>query len=298
MSNKNIPKIFTLALSGICLGISVNGTKVQAASLTPDQIINTWKQGPEVNYGLLSDQKNPNWAVDNTKLKVPYEAITNFPKRIGQSSEKDTERYASLISDLVLTGDSIFSGSFMAPNDNDIIGLLWGYQDKDNHYRLSWGSGRVNRGTLGTGPYERPDLPSGQSYPNEIGSAGLTITAIVNGQKNFLYSDFKLRWERNQIYDFSINRSQNDLIISIKTSLGTIFSNVFTDNNFLSGKVGFNTAGVEVLYGKINLTNLTTDKIASSTAIPEPVTLIGTLTAIGFGTFFKQKKCSNLKSKK
>ncbi|MGK7932295.1 MAG: PEP-CTERM sorting domain-containing protein [Microcystaceae cyanobacterium] len=291
-----------IQLTLLVITLEMLGGKQQAfaSTLTPDTIINTWTVDSEVVYGLTQFGNRPNsssdiWGVDNSQEKAPFEAITNHKIRIGRSSDSDTEQYGSLVSDFDLLGDFTFSGSFFMPNDNDIVGLLFGYQDRDNHYRLSWGSSRAKRGFypdgnhLPQGPYERFDLSAPEVGVDEIGSGGMILLKEENGTSTFFENtfDYNLRWQTDVLYDFSIRRISDDLFIDIAEGENSVFSTMITDTTFMSGKVGFNTAGVEVFYGNIIAQENNTQILP--TTVPEPLTILGSVSALAFGTFFKRK---------
>ncbi|MDJ0845099.1 PEP-CTERM sorting domain-containing protein [Crocosphaera sp.] len=292
-----------LTLLVITLGVLGGRQQAFASTLTPETILDTWTQNPEVVNGLASWGTKPDlspdiWGVD-TSDKIPFESVTNHKRRIGRSSDADTDQYGSLISDFDLLGNFTFSGSFFMPNDNDIVGLLFGYQDSDNHYRLSWGSNKVARGfdeqgkqLRPHGPYERFDLSSEQAGVDEIGSGGMVIAKEENGITSFYENtfDFDLRWQTDVWYDFSVSRIDESLLIDITESMNSVFSTTITDTTFMSGKVGFNTAGVEVFYG--NIVAQENNPQIGTTAVPEPLTILGAGFAIGFGTFFKRKVAS------
>jgi hypothetical protein len=303
-------KQFSIAFASTMIGFFSLSKVATAVSLTPNTIANTWSPLSEVKYNIdpstgcrliycYVDQ----WAADNTRTKVPYDILTNMPRRIGQSSSQDTERYGAIVSDFSSTGDFNFSGSLFMPNDSDVAGLLWGFQDRDNHYRLSWdASGRVKRPGLTDGPYERPDLLAG-SNPGQPGSRGLSIIKEVNGVSTFLATNILLPWQKSVSYDYSISRTGDNLFVSLLRGQQTLFSTVLADTTFMSGKVGFNTAGVEVFYGNTQFSNILPpvaseipqggNEINVSTAaatVPEPSLLLGLLGfSMGLGTGFKQK---------
>jgi len=298
MSISIVMKKLSIAAAGAVLGIMGAGSSAEAAFLDPVDIVNNWSQLPEPNYSLnrsiLSSKQGITWAVDDTLVDVPYTAVTNLPERIGSSSSRDTagdsEEYGSLVSDFTSSGNFTFSGSLFMPNDNDIAGLLWGYQDADNHYRLSWGSPRVKRGqfpdgSYDTGPYERPDLVVDPNNNNEPGYKGLTIVKEVDGVSNILSSNTSLSWQRSIHYNYSVSRIGNDLSINLIQGEETLFSTIITDTSFMSGRIGFNTAGVEVFYGNTQFS----DSSLNTKPVPEPITLLGSGLALGFGVLFKKE---------
>ncbi len=302
MSFSNTLKQVSIAISSTLLGCIGLSEAAGAFSLTPNTIVNTWSKLPEVKYNCpVTYCSDFNWAADNTRSKVPYDVLTNFPQRIGQSSSRDTERYGAIVSDFSSTGNFNFTGSLFMPNDNDIVGLLWGYQDPNNHYRFSWGSGRVKRPGLTDGPYERPDLLAGPNT-GQPGSRGLSIVKEVNGVSTFLATNIPLQWQRSTQYDYRVNRAGNNLLVSILQGQQTLFSTTIADTTFMSGKIGFNTAGVETFYGNTQFTGVTSlasntlgslalsSNVAAAAPVPEPGILLGLFgLSLVLGKRFKPK---------
>jgi hypothetical protein len=308
MSNFSPLKQFSIAIASAVFGFLGVSEAATAVSLTPDTIANTWSPLSEVKYNIDPSTGCraiycyvDRWAADNTQLKVPYNVLTNMPRRIGQSSAQDTDRYGAIVSDFTSTGDFNFSGSLFMPNDSDVAGLLWGFQDRDNHYRLSWDtSGRVKRVGLTDGPYERPDLLPGPN-PGQPGSKGLSIIKEVNGVSTFLATNILLPWQKSISYNYRVRRTGNNLLVSLLQGQQTLFSTTIADTTFMSGKVGFNTAGVEVFYGNTQFSGTTAsnaiaslavdDNVAATAAtVPEPGMLLGLFGLIlGLGTGFKQR---------
>lgn len=126
----------------------------------------------------------------------------NTPTRSSNSS-------GALISDFSLQGDFLFSGT-MTPkfggqgctsycDDNDIMGLVFGWQDEDNHYRLGWSQGGL------------ADI---------TGKKGLFLVREVDGSSSTIWKDQSLFWLEDNDYSFSIQRLGEELLISL-SGLGT-----------------------------------------------------------------------------
>jgi hypothetical protein len=300
MSLSRMLKQLSIAISSTAFALVGIGEAATAVSLTPNTIASNWSPLSEVKYNIdPSTGCRPiycyvdQWAADNTRLKVPYNVLTNMPRRIGQSSSQDTDRYGAIVSDFSLTDDFTFAGSLFMPNDSDVAGLLWGFQDRDNHYRLSWDtSGRVKRVGLTDGPYERPDLLAGPN-PGQPGSRGLSIVKEVNGVSTFLATNILLPWQKSVSYNYRVRRTGSNLLVSILQGQQTLFSTTIADTTFMSGKIGFNTAGVEVFYGNTRYTGtLGTAQLQSArtaATVPEPSTLLGLGLVMGLGKMFKKK---------
>lgn len=137
----------------------------------------------------------------------------------GNQAVQNTNSYGTIVSDFSFTGDFSFSG-VMTPttadfNDNDILGLVFGWQDASNHYRLGWEQGGYN------------DPASGAS--------GMFLVKEVAGTSTILFQT-EVFWQDDTDYNFEVGRSGND----ISFSLGGI-AQTFTDTTFMSGHVGFYT---------------------------------------------------------
>ena len=69
-------------------------------------------------------------------------------------------------------------------------------------------------------------------------------------------------------------------------------ANIFDVNFFMEGSTnadGYGIEGVEVLFLELYGNGQTTLYDTTVAAVPEPLTILGTATAIGFGAFFKRK---------
>ena len=108
----------------------------------------------------------------------------------------------------------------------------------------------------------------------------------------FIYDYFlhyeETYWQRNRLYDFSVNLIGNHFHVSIDQGDISIFDTIIGNSPFYSGHVGLRTVDQEVLYSNI----------AYHQAVPEPLTILGAGTAIGFGTTFKRKLAQTKKKDK
>lgn len=199
---------------------------------------------------------------------------------------KSANSSGALISDFSFTNDFIFSGEFMPTyasnsgcllaqdnscNDNDIMGLVFGWQDEFNHYRLGWNQGGI------------ADI---------TGREGLFFIKEENGVSNTLMHWENVFWQEDQNYNFNIERTGStlDLVLSgnMRNEEGTqnasqveeanaplSFQNIsysVNDNAFLSGKVGIYTESQTGVFSNLNADDKkTADKTA--TKIAEPTTL-------------------------
>jgi len=132
----------------------------------------------------------------------------------------------SLVSDVVLDADFSFSLNSIA-RDNDSFGMLWGYQDANNHYRFTWAQdwGESGSGTTNGG--------SGGIYD------GFKIIKETNGISSVLFSS-DLEYGRNYNYDFSVSGTSTGFDLSVKnlTTSTSIFNQSIADTTHRGGRVG------------------------------------------------------------
>ncbi|EGG98108.1 hypothetical protein imdm_630 [gamma proteobacterium IMCC2047] len=144
----------------------------------------------------------------------------------GNQAVQNNNSYGTIVSDFSFTGDFNFSGT-MTPttasfDDNDILGLVFGWQDPSNHYRLGWEQGGFN------------DIS---------GASGMFLVRELAGVSTILFQQ-EIFWADNVDYNFIVGRSGND----ISFSLGGV-SQSFTDTTFMSGNVGFYTESQTARFG-------------------------------------------------
>jgi len=145
-----------------------------------------------------------------------------------QRPEKKGNTSGSLVSDFVLFGDFLFNG-FVTPttvdyDDNDIIGLVFGWQDAQNHYRLGWSQ------------TQRPGTSDDRSFTDITGRTGLFLIREVNGLSDTLFNIADWYWQDDMRYAFEISRTDKLLNIFLG---GQSFSLV--DTMFANGRVGVYT---------------------------------------------------------
>ena len=115
--------------------VMTNATFAQAVPISSTEIVNNWSS---VNlYGAGGPD-----LVDWTAVG---DEVTNGP------SSNVTNTIGGIVSDFETLGDFSFSSDFRMPNNDNVVSFVFGYQDNNNHYRLSWGGGTqqdVNFGGL------------------------------------------------------------------------------------------------------------------------------------------------------
>lgn len=171
----------------------------------------------------------------------------------GNQAVQNSNSYGTIVSDFSFNGDFNFSGS-MTPttasfNDDDLFGLVFGWTDQSNHYRLGWEQG---------------------GYNDISGASGLYLVKEVAGVSSILFQQESF-WTDNQDYDFLVGRSGNDISFSVTGLIGGSTNTIqqsFTDTTFMSGNVGFWTASQTARFG-----GLASAPQAPSSSVPEPSTL-------------------------
>ena len=166
-------------------------------------------------YTATVDIDTSRWSPALTSNHPTSQPISPWTGLDGNNAAQDLNGHSALISDYTHNSDFIFSGvvtpTDIAWNDNDIIGIVFGWQDSENHYRLGW---------------EQDGL-------NDISSAsGLFLVREVAGNSTILYQSEQF-WQDNVDYNFNTYRSGD----TIGFSLDNIVQS-FVDSTFTSGKVG------------------------------------------------------------
>jgi hypothetical protein len=163
----------------------------------------------------------------------------------GNQAIQDTNSYGTLVSDFTTSGDFNFGG-FMTPttvsfNDDDILGLVFGWQDNQNHYRLGWEQGGFN---------------------DTSGASGMFLIQEIAGVSNILFQQ-EIFWDDNTQYNFLVGRTNNDISFTLNG-----VSQSFTDTSFMSGHVGFYTESQTARFGGL------TSAPKPPSSVPEPSTLV------------------------
>jgi hypothetical protein len=181
----------------------------------------------------------------------------------GNQAVQNNNSYGTIVSDFVTTGDFTFDGSMTpttaAGNDNDILGIVFGWQDQSNHYRLGWEQGGFN------------DIS---------GASGMFLVKEVAGTSTILFQQ-EIFWTDNVDYNFVVGRSGNDISFSLNG-----INQSFTDTAFMSGKVGFYTESQTARFGGL-ASDPTPPDTDAEVPVPAPLALIG-LGLLGFAVRYKR----------
>jgi len=161
-------------------------------------------------------------------------------------SDSATEAYhnsngnSALISNFTLDGNFNFSGFLQSLGDDDVMGLVFGWQDHLNHYRLGWENAQVNNG-----------------FNDISGASGMFLVREVAGTSTILFQQ-ETFWQPNTKHDFSVRRIGSDISFSLNG-----IEQSFNDTNFMSGHIGLYTESQSAKF----------DELAVTTSVPEPSTL-------------------------
>lgn len=173
-----------------------------------------------------------------------------------QTPKKNGNTSGSLVSDFELFGDFRFSGLFMPTtvdyDDNDIVGIVFGWQDEQNHYRLGWSQ------------TQRPNTDDDRSFTDITGRTGLFLIREVAGVSQSLFNISDLFWDDNVTYSFNIGRSEDDLDFDFG---GTVFS--ITDTTFYNGRVGVYTESQTAVFSGLRA-SIPTPPEGNVQVVPEP----------------------------
>lgn len=177
----------------------------------------------------------------------------------GTSAYRGGNDDASLVSDFTLSGDFSYSGTMQSVgNDDDNMGIVFGWSDYQNNYRMGWESRALNGGYGDQGsPVQR----------------GFWVVRESGGTKTVLANDSNLVYTRGTTYNFAVSRTGNDISYSLTLGTTTLASGTVADATFLSGKVGVYVESQDARFENL--------AAAETSAVPVPASL--PLLLAGFG---------------
>ena len=208
-----------------------------AYTLTASNVLSTW-----THYTSPMTTASANaWAVSGSS--VLYNSNTG----------------GTLASDFSITGNFIFKVRIASyDTDNDRYGLVFGFTDVNNNYRMSW----ENAG------YAEADSSRGLSLIREVGGTSVSLNNIV------------LYWGTNVAYDVTVYRSGDYIGMQVvRVSDSVVIRDIaVVDTTFMSGRVGLWNDSQPTIYSNIEL------------IIPEPGTFVLTGCVLFLVALFYSKK--------
>ncbi|MBZ0267899.1 hypothetical protein K8I85_07075 [bacterium] len=174
----------------------------------------------------------------------------------------------ALISDFPVPGEFEYSVRIEAidtPYDDDTVGLVFGYGDHRNHYRLGWEAGGSPDGSA-----------SGES--GGTGATGLWFVVEESEVGTILFNIPGLFRPAMHAYVFRVGRTGATVYFDIAEEGGSeVASYSVADTTFATGSIGFYSESQRARYGSMDLT-------ASATAAPV-VPWAGDLAVVGPNPF-------------
>jgi hypothetical protein len=223
-----------------------------AAIIAPETILNDWASTAEPILG----RNNASWGM------LDANTLTNGGNYSGVK-----------VSDFSLDGDFSFTASITLRFDNDLAGIVFGWQDVGNSYYLSWGGGGFHEGYPGWNGFGDWDGPQ--------------LTRFDDGVATTLVAQQQPLWTSGE-YDFTASREGNLLKVSLTQGAMTYFSTSVEDDTFLSGRVGIGTFSQGIRLSQAQLTG----GGGTDQAVPEPSTLAVWLVlgAVGLAAMRRRKR--------
>lgn len=161
------------------------------------------------------------------------------------SAISNVNGYGTLVSDFTEINDFTFAGTLTPTtasfNDDDNLGIVFGWTDANNHYRLGWEQG---------------------GYGDISGARGMYLVKEVAGVSTILWQNL-VYWTDNVEYAFNAGRSGDYISFSLG---GQSYS--LLDTTFMSGKVGFYTESQTAKFSGLSSVP------EPPNAVPEPATMI------------------------
>ncbi len=163
-------------------------------------------------------------------------AIGHDPFRINRSLNQNL----AVVSDFTTSSPFRFTGNLRAPQDDDVLGLLFGYIDGQNNFRFSWTGG------------EDADWEAGRTideFGNQHGYEGAMLVQEVDGKAETLAHLDGLFWQAKKNYAF-------DLLVTEFGSRGSSEFRTIIDLVITSGKeqvLSFSAESDSVADGRVGV---------------------------------------------
>ncbi len=177
------------------------------------------------------------------KTTSPYGYNTNSWTTSGTNLYYSSNTGQSLVTPFSHSYDFAFSvRMWSGDTDNDRYGVLFGFSDYLNHYRLSW---------------------EGGGYAEDGGYRGLQLIREVNGVAVVL-DTLASYWAANVVYTFNVYRTGNTIgysVVRVSDNV-TIRSFSVVDTTIMSGQIGIFNDSQITYYSNMDL------------VVPEPSSML------------------------
>ncbi len=213
------------ALLGGLLLVALSGT-AEAASISAADVIANWTPTESPQDRSAFDGA-ATWVLSGTNVV------------------QGGNRSGSLVSDFDAGSNFSFSVDITPTSDNDNIGVVFGWLDESNHFRLG-----AEGGGFG-------DIHGGGGA---TGANGSWIVSESLGVGSIIQQSAAANWTLGSTYRFTVDRVGTSIGVGIeRLGVGTLFSHSFTSALHPSGSIGI-----------YNESNTSSSSNFQFTAVPEP----------------------------
>ena len=239
------------------------------AGLAVVVVVLAWGQGAQAAPIVAADMLT-NWSQEES----PSRGVNDTPFVAHAFGIATDNLDGALISDFIAPSDFIFSAQIIiGPSDVDTVGMVFGYQDPMNHYRVGFHGGGSPDGRSAN-----PALFGG------TGAEGLWLVREQAGVGTDLFNLPTTTWSNGATYNFTVARSGGMISFSIsEVGVGLVGSNSVTDTVFPSGRVGYYTESQGHAAGMF-------DFQSGPLAVPEPTTLLLLGAGLGIAAYRRRRQ--------
>ncbi|WP_425091442.1 hypothetical protein [Tropicimonas sp. S265A] len=159
----------------------------------------------------------------------------------------------AVVTNEIVSSPFDFSGTIYAPEDDDILGLVFGYENGFNNYRITWTGG------------EDHDWEAGRRF------GGLMLVSEDEGVTDVLWRDESLLWSARVEYDFSLSVATDRISFELREAGASLTGfSVGGDFSGVAGRVGVFTRSNGASF--FNLDDAPLPPLPSAAATPLAVT--------------------------
>jgi hypothetical protein len=196
----------------LCVGTMLN--TASADLISPNTIVSNWGR-----YDGVVGGNTTTWSANGSIL-----------------ASKNNNSSGTIASDFTTSTSYSFSGFFWGVGDNDLFGVVFGFQDADNTYALTWGGGGVHDWN------------------------GLGLVKVVNGSASVLTTitgapaKNPIQWTKSEGYAFKITQNGNQIEAHVYNDNGDCLEVSVIDDTYLTGKIGMTVYSQKAEYAGIDYT--------------------------------------------